>query len=45
MCDDLICEDLHLTRMVGMDDRKCDDQTYDELNADVFENVVFGFMI
>ena len=34
MCDDIICEDLHLTSVVWMDDIKSDDKTYDELNPE-----------
>ena len=45
MCDDLTCEDLRLASMVGMDDITCDDQTYDDLNPDVCQNVVLGLMI
>ena len=45
MCDDIICEDLHLTSMAGMDDITCDDLTYDDLNPDVRENVVLGLLI
>ena len=35
MRDDIICEDLHLASMAGMDDMTCDDLTYDDLNPDV----------
>ena len=35
MCDYLTCEDLHLTSVVRMDDIISDD-----LNQDLFENVV-----
>ena len=45
MCDDIICEVLHLTSGARIDDVKCDNLTYDYLNPDVFENVVFGMMI
>ena len=45
MCDDIICEDLHLASVAGMDDIICDDITYDDLNPDVCEIVVLGFMI
>ena len=45
MCDDITCEDLRLASMVGMDDIICDDLTYDDLNADVCQNVVLGLMI
>ena len=30
MCDDIICEDLHLASVAGMDDITCDDLIYDE---------------
>ena len=45
MCDDLTCEDLHLANMGGMDDITCDHLTFDDLNPDVCENVVLGFLI
>ena len=45
MCDDVTCEYLCLARMGGMDDKTCDDLTYDELNPDVCENVALGLMI
>ena len=45
MCDDIICEDLHLTSMAGMDDITCDDLPSDDLNPDEFENMVLGLMI
>ena len=32
MCDDIICEDLHLASVAGMVDITCDDLTYDDLN-------------
>ena len=34
MCDDIICEDLHLASVAGMDDILCDDLTYDDLNPE-----------
>ena len=40
MCDDITCEDLLPTSMAGMDDI-----TFDDLNPDVCENVLLGFMI
>ena len=45
MCDGVICKDLHLASMAGMDDITCDDLTYDDLNPNVCENVVLGLMI
>ena len=45
MYSDISCEDLHLPSMAGMDDITCDDLTYDDLNPDVCENVLLGFMI
>ena len=45
MCDDIICEGLHLASMAGMDDLTCDDLKYDDLNPDVCENEVIGLMI
>ena len=45
MCDDIICEDLHLSNMTGMDDITCDDLTFDDLNPNVYENVVLGLVI
>ena len=45
MCDDITCEDLHLTSMAGRDDITYDDLTSDDLNPDVCENVVLGMMI
>ena len=32
--DDIICEDLHLTSVAGMDDITCDDLRYDDLNQE-----------
>ena len=34
MCDDIICEDLHLASVAGMDDILCDNLTYDDLNPE-----------
>ena len=34
MCDDITCEDLHLSSVAGMDDIPCDDLTYDDLNPE-----------
>ena len=45
MCDYITCEDLHLASMTGMDDITCDDLTYDDLNPDVYENMVLGLVI
>ena len=45
MCDVIIFDDLHLACMAGLDDITCDDQTYDDLNPDVYENVVLGLVI
>ena len=45
MCDDVICEELHLACIAGKDDIICDDLTYDDLNSDVCENVVLGLLI
>ena len=45
MCDDITCEYLHLESMAGMDDIACGYLTYNDLNRDVFENVVFGLLI
>ena len=45
MCVDITCEYRRRARMVGMDDITCDDLTYDDLNPDVYENVVLGLMI
>ena len=30
----MMCEDVHLASLAGMDDITCDDQTYDDLNPD-----------
>ena len=32
--DDIICEDLHLASVAGMDDIPCDDLTYDDINLE-----------
>ena len=32
--DDIICEDLHLASVAGMDDILCDNLTYDDLNQE-----------
>ena len=45
MYDDITCEDLHFASMTGIDDITCDDLTYDDLNQDVWENVVLGLRI
>ena len=45
MCDEITCEDQHPTSMGGMDDITGNDLTYDDLNPDVWENVVLGLMI
>ena len=34
MCDDIICEDLHLASVVGMGDITFDDLTYNDLNLE-----------
>ena len=34
MCNDITCEDLHLSSVAGMDDIPCDDLTYDDLNLE-----------
>ena len=34
MCDDIICEDLHLASVAGIDAILCDDLTYDDLNPE-----------
>ena len=34
MRDDIICEDLHLPSVAGMDDMTCDDLTYNDLNPE-----------
>ena len=43
--DDITYEDLHLVSIAGLDDITCDDLTYDDLNPDVFENVLLRLMI
>ena len=45
MCNDIICEDLHLASMAGMDNITCDDLTFYDLNPDVCENVLLGLML
>ena len=45
MCDDITCEDLHLTSMAGMDDITCDAQPCINLNPEECENMVLGLMI
>ena len=45
MCNDIICEDQNLARMVRMDDITCDDLTFYDLNLDMRENVVLGLII
>ena len=42
MCDYLTWQDLHLPSVARIDDIICDDLTYDDLNQNVFENVVLG---
>ena len=32
MCDDITCEDLHLSSVAGVDDITCDELTYGDLN-------------
>ena len=34
MFADITCEDLHLTRVAGIDDITCDDLTYNDLNQE-----------
>ena len=34
ICDDIMCEDLHLVSVAGMDDVSCDNLTYDDLNPE-----------
>ena len=45
MCDGVLCEDLYLASMAGMDDITCDDLIYDDLNPGVCDNVLLGLMI
>ena len=45
MCAYITCENLHLANMAGVDDIICDDQTYDDLNPDVYEKMVLGLKI
>ena len=40
----MMCEDLHLASVVGMDDITCDDLTYDDLNSEC-EIIGLGLMI
>ena len=35
MCDDITCEDLHLTSVARIGDITCDNLTNDDLNPDV----------
>ena len=34
MCDDITCEDRHLTSLAGMDDIICDDRIYNDLKLE-----------
>ena len=34
MCENIICEDLHLASVPGMDDITCDNLTYDDQNPE-----------
>ena len=34
MCDNITCEDLHLSSVAGMEDILCDELTYDDLNPE-----------
>ena len=43
--DDIMCEDLHLASVAGMDDITYDDLTCDDRNPDVSEIVVLRLMI
>ena len=43
--DVIMCEDLHLASMAGMDGITCDDLPYDDINPDECENMVLGLMI
>ena len=45
MCDEIICKDLHLSSVAGMDHITYDDLTCDDLNPDVCEIVVLRLMI
>ena len=45
MCDKITYVNLHLVSMAGTDDIACADLPYDDLNPDVCENVVLGFLI
>ena len=44
MCDNITCDDLHLTSVARMDDITCDDLTYDDLNLEC-EIMGLGLMI
>ena len=44
MCDDIICDALHLASIAGMDDITCDDLTFDDLNLEC-EIMGLGLMI
>ena len=44
MCDNIACDDLHLSSEAGMDDITCDDQTHDHINPE-FEIMGLGLMI
>ena len=39
MCDDIVCDDLQLASVAGMDEITCDDLTYDDPNP---ENEIMG---
>ena len=45
ICDYITCEDLHLSSVARMDDITYIDLPYDDLNPDVWKNVVLGLMI
>ena len=34
ICDNIMCDDLSLACVAGMDDITCDDLTYDDLNQE-----------
>ena len=34
MCEDITCEDQHLASMAGINDKTCDDLTYDDLSPE-----------
>ena len=44
MCDEIICEDLHLASVAGMDNITSGDQTYEDLNPES-EIIGLGLMI